>query len=200
MKQLFIILSLLIISSLRLLGQSEEIDNYFKTEISEISMDFGELTYLDLMDIVEPDSIVSELSDNLTFQYAEIRADQFGMPIALSIPLIIDKERKAVFIPKDVSHATSFMKLLSENINPDLNKEDIAERLFVFIEKTLLQTWTMGLENFELKDTNIQTVVEGENVRVIEIGFFEDNLGTKKMHQIHDITVLFSDNMLKEIK
>ena len=72
MKQLLFIMSLLIISSSRLFGQSEEIENYFKSEITEISMDFGDLTYLDLMDIVERDSIVSELSDKLTFHYAEI--------------------------------------------------------------------------------------------------------------------------------
>lgn len=200
MKQLLTTLAFAIVSTLQLFGQSDRIDDYFRTEITELSMEFGNLAYLDLLDLVQPDSIVSELSEELKFQYAEIRADQFGMPIALSIPVIIHEEEIAVFIPNDTSKVNSFIKLLSENISPDLNKEAISERLFIFIRQIMTQTWTMGLENYDLKETNVQLVNESGNVRVFEIGFFEDNLGTQKMHQIHDITILFSDYKLNGIK
>jgi hypothetical protein len=129
-----------------------------------------------------------------------MRADQFGMPVALSVPVIIDEQTIAVFIPNDDSQVSTLIKFLSENINPGFNKEALAKRLFTFIKPILTQSRTMGLDNFDLKKTNIQTVKDGENVKAIEIGFFENHLGTKKMQQIRGKTILFTDNKPTGIK
>ena len=190
----------LTISSSFIYGQSEKIDEYFKTEVPILLMDFGELTYTELVDVIGPDSTVFELSNELNFYYARIRADQFGMPIVLSMPIIIDGEKIAVFIPQDDSKVSSFIKLLSQNMNSSLDKEAIAERLFIFLREVLLENRTAELANFELERTNTKTVLDGENINVIEIGLFKGYSGTEKMHQTRKLTVLFSENELKGIK
>jgi hypothetical protein len=196
MKQKIILLIIGVLISLHFHGQSgasDKIDRFFKTEIKEVSTEFGDLVYSELKKIEIPDSNTLQLSDKLEFYYAEIRADQFGMPIALTVPTLLHGEEIAVYLPGDNDQKKKFIELLGLHQNPHLDKETISKNLFNFIRPVLMESRTIETQNADIVETNIQVLNENNAIHLTEIGSFIENGVNKGDHVTMEITFLFRD-------
>lgn len=199
MKQKIVLLFVGVLINLQFHGQSgvhDKIDTYFKTKIKVVSTEFGDLLYSELRNIETPDSNTFQLSDELEFYYAEIIAEQFGMPITLAIPTILHGEEIAVYLPGDNEQKEIFIELLGLSQNPHLDKEAISKNLFNFIRPVLMERRTIETENADIVERNIQLLNKNDAIQLTEIGSFIENGENKGEFVTMEITFLFRDNKI----